>query len=76
MTQASYKDKVPLQVADLIAWECTKDSLGKRPWPSFLRLRRAPGKFKIGNPPNMFEDWGPPPIHVLRELVEMNDDDE
>lgn len=68
-TQANPRAVVPLQVADLVAWETTFDRTQKSPRPTFLRLRRLGGAFKVGQPPRMFEEWGPPDPLLLLEAI-------
>lgn len=67
-TQANPRDVVPLQVADLIAWETTRDRIEHAPRSVFLRLRRL-GRFKVGQPPRMFDGWGPPDQQMILELL-------
>lgn len=62
--QANPRLVVPMQVADLIAWETTYYRLQRPPRPEYARLRRL-GQFKIGQPPRMFEGWGPPSSEEL-----------
>jgi hypothetical protein len=65
---------VPLQVADLVAWESTRDAIEIAPRREFMRIR-ALGRFGRGNPPTMFAGWGRPPYEIFEIWARLQEDD-
>lgn len=53
---AGPREFVPLQAADLLAWETTRDRVERMPRSAYLRLRKR-GRFGVGDPPRPMEGW-------------------